>query len=181
MTKLIVNKDVTLRAFESRDALNLQSFRNDQEAVGLLGGFATSFAIEDALDWISRHRKYTDERLWAIADAGSDCCIGHVGLYKIDHRIRKAEFGILIGDTTYHRRGIGTQVTSRVLDYGFDQLNLNKISLSVLITNVRARALYTKLGFVEEGRLRDDDFRNGTYNDTILMGLLAEERKSNRS
>lgn len=175
MTHLVINDGIVLRRFEERDATALNIFRNDAAAVGLLGGFSSGFSLQDAHDWIAYHRKRADEVLWAIATADDDRCVGHVGLYKLDHRVRKAEFGILIGDTGFHGRGFGKSITARVIRYGFNELNLHRISLSLLAANSRAHALYTGLGFKEEGRLRDDDFRGGTYGDTIVMGLLAHD------
>ncbi len=59
--------------------------------------------------------------------------------------------------------------------FAFDDLNLNRVWLSVDADNGRAIACYRKCGFVEEGRLRQDRYRDGQYRDTIVMGVLRDE------
>ena len=56
--------------------------------------------------------------------------------------------------------------------WGFDTLNLNRISLRVNDDNTRAIHCYEKVGFQHEGRLRQDNFHDGIYRDTLIMGLL---------
>jgi len=62
-----------------------------------------------------------------------------------------------------------------MLEYGFRELNLNRVDLSVLATNERAIGLYESLGFRHEGRLREAQFRSGQYVDVLLMAILAKE------
>lgn len=166
---------VVLRRLELRDVEHLYRYRNDRSVVGQLGGHSSGYSHADLTDWVERHRAMHNEVLWAIATADDDRCIGHVGLYDIDHRIRKAEFGILLGDTSFHGRGVGKHVTATIITFGFEQLNLRRISLTVLDINKRAMALYKLLGFTVEGRLRDDDFRDGRYGDVIQMSILNDE------
>ena len=59
--------------------------------------------------------------------------------------------------------------------YGFEQLNLNLIYLTVMPHNARAHNLYLDLGFREEGRLRARMYRDGGYSDLISLSLLREE------
>lgn len=164
-----------LRKPEPHDVPALYRFRNDAEITRFLGGFSVGYAERDLLEWVERHRNARDEVLWVVADAESDACIGHVGLYNIDHRVRAAEFAVLIGDSAHWGNGLGTALTRAALGYGFSQLNLHRIYLTVLDSNPRAIHLYEKLGFVKEGVMRDSQFRDGAYCDTVLMSLLDQE------
>jgi RimJ/RimL family protein N-acetyltransferase len=62
-----------------------------------------------------------------------------------------------------------------LLRYGFQQLNLHRIYLRVFSENQRAVHLYEKLGFQQEGRWRQAEFRSGRYHDILWMGLLRDE------
>ncbi len=166
---------VVLRPFEPHDVEHLYKFRNDWQVTQYLGGFSSGYSRHNLREWIKFHRNRDDEVLWAIADRKTDRCIGHVGLYKIDPRLRKGEFAVIIGDTKRQGKGIGREVTVAMLDWGFKQLNLHKISLSVLENNKRAIQLYERLGFRREGKLRDEQFRDGKYVDAVLMSLLDRE------
>lgn len=167
--------DYLLRRPEPADLEAFYSFKNDPEVAELLGGFTTGYAMQDLHDWLDFHRKKNDEMLMTIALASDDRCLGHVGLYNIDARVGMAEYAILIGDREYWGRGIGRLCTVFSLEYGFRQLNLNRIYLSVLAGNGRARHLYSSIGFREEGTLRQAQYKNGRYLDVVLMALLREE------
>lgn len=84
----------------------------------------------------------------------------------------KAEFGICILQE-YCGQGIGKIMLEQVLEWA-DSVSIQKISLSVVQTNVNAIQLYKKLGFVEEGLLvKDRIHRDGNYYNTVLMGRFG--------
>lgn len=167
--------DVMLRRPEPKDLDALYVQKNDPELGALLGGFHRGYSRADLQAWLEAHRTARDEVLWAIADPRSDACLGHVGLYKIDHRVGTAEFAILLGARPWWGKGVGKACTAFAVSYAFAQLNLRRVYLEVLATNDRAAALYRKLGFKDEGRLRQHQFKNGSYVDVLLMGLMRDE------
>jgi RimJ/RimL family protein N-acetyltransferase len=83
--------------------------------------------------------------------------------------------GIFIGDKDYWNQGYGSDAMQLLLKYGFNSLNLNRIYLHVFDTNPRAIRAYEKVGFVLEGRLRQDIFLNGSYVDVLMMSVLRSE------
>lgn len=166
---------VWLRKPEPEDLPALYAQKNHPDTRAALGGFTTGYAMADLRQWMEAHRTRADEVLWVVAEADTNRCLGHVGLYRIDSRIRSAEFAILLGDPQAQGRGLGKRCTRFMLDYGFLELNLHRIELTVLATNARAIALYERLGFRHEGRLRDAQFRDGAYVDVLAMALLASD------
>lgn len=168
-------EDVRLRKPESKDIEALYRQKNDPEAVLPLGGFGFGYARSGIARWVEAHEARSDEIIWVVASRDQDECMGHVGLYNIDHRIRKAEFAIMLGDARARGRGLGRAITQRVTSYGFEELNLQRVELSVLATNARARAVYEKIGFQEEGCLRRAQFKGGQYLDVVLMARLKED------
>jgi len=169
--------NILLRKPEPEDAANLYQYRNDPEVVRALGGFSSGYSLQAIREWIQRRQAPSDDLVWAIADPGTNTCLGHVGLYRIDHRVRACEFAILIGDSARWGKGIGREVSAAVLAYGFDELNMNRIELSVIASNTRAERLYQGLGFVREGLKRQAQYRAGEYVDVILMAILRSERR----
>jgi [ribosomal protein S5]-alanine N-acetyltransferase len=166
---------VRLRRPEPKDIDLLYQYKNDSQVARLLGGFSVGYARNDVSDWIEAHRQQRDEVIWIIADTETDECLGHVGLYRLDHRIRSAELAILLGAKSRWGQGIGRTVTQAVVEYGFQMLNLNRIELKVLEDNQRAMRLYQHLGFREEGALRQAQYKEGRYLNVVMMGLLREE------
>ncbi|KAF8272245.1 acyl-CoA N-acyltransferase [Lactarius quietus] len=74
--------------------------------------------------------------------------------------------------------GYGTEAIKWAVGYGFKELGLHRVQLTVNETNERAIAAYRKVGFVEEGRLRKALWKGGKFVDIILMAILEDEWSS---
>jgi RimJ/RimL family protein N-acetyltransferase len=123
-----------------------------------------SFSCNAGEEYQFRLRTVEDNRL-----------IGKASLYGISWTDRKATLAIAIGDETDRGKGYGSEAIRLLLRYGFEELNLNRVSLWVFEYNRRAMRLYEKLGFKHEGRLRQDSFHQGRYWDNVQMAMLREE------
>jgi RimJ/RimL family protein N-acetyltransferase len=101
--------------------------------------------------------------------------VGTTGLHRIDWVNRNAEFGIVIGDEQARGQGIGTEATRLICAHGFSHLNLHRIWLGVHADHAAAIRSYEKVGFRVEGTMREEILRDGSYDDKLIMGLLAGE------
>jgi RimJ/RimL family protein N-acetyltransferase len=101
--------------------------------------------------------------------------IGNISLHNIHVRCHHAELGIVIGEKDYWGKGYGTDAITTLLDYCFNELNLQRVWLRVFSFNQRGIRCYEKCGFVVEGRLRRHMWRHGSYHDELHMGILREE------
>lgn len=101
----------------------------------------------------------------------------HIGNVKltVDSLNRRGEFSIVIGEKDFWGKGVSTEVTALMLEIAFCRLNLHRVFLGVNSGNVAAIKSYQKVGFVEEGRARQEMFVDGKYEDRVIMGILAEE------
>lgn len=167
--------DYLLRKPELNDLDAFYIIKNDPEIAGMVVGFSIGYSKTDINDWIEYHKKQKDEIFWVIAEKETNRCIGHVGIYQIDYRVRKAEFGIIIGEKSLWGKGLGLIFSKFAIEYAFNNLNLMRIQLTVLATNERAYQLYKSLEFKEEGRLRRAQYKEGQYIDIAIMGLLKED------
>lgn len=68
-----------------------------------------------------------------------------------------------------------------MLLWGFNELDLNKIWLRVEVDHERAIKSYKRMGFVEEGILRQDRLRKGEFVDRLRMSILKDEFFSKRA
>jgi RimJ/RimL family protein N-acetyltransferase len=116
-----------------------------------------------------------DFKGFAIRTLAADQLIGLIGLYTIFELHREAFLGIQIGERNYWGKGYGTDALQALLRYGFEELNLWRISLSFLEGNDRAMRSYEKCGFRLEGRERHAWSYDGRRWDEIYMGLLRDE------
>ena len=167
-------EDVYLRKFEATDIESLYRFKNDPTIRQLLVGFSMGISRAEILKWIEFHNGHAAEFLRCIATVSDDQCIGHVGLYEIDHRAGQAGFGICL-HPDWSGQGIGKAMTNEIMAYGFEELNLHRIHLTVLEENVPARRLYEKLGFMQEGILRESQYKKGQYLNEYAMSILRSE------
>jgi RimJ/RimL family protein N-acetyltransferase len=72
----------------------------------------------------------------------------------------------------YRGKGYGTQLMAVLMHIAFQEVNARKMSLVVYGLNQIGQHLYSKMGFNEEGRGREEVYRNGQYWDVITMGLF---------
>jgi RimJ/RimL family protein N-acetyltransferase len=101
--------------------------------------------------------------------------IGTIGLEEVNLHDGRAEFGIAIGERSEWDKGYGTDATRAICDFGFGELRLERIGLSVYAGNDRARRAYEKAGFTHEGTMRHAHFARGTHHDVHVMGIIREE------
>ncbi len=101
--------------------------------------------------------------------------IGTTSLMDIDHAARTASFGLLIGEKETWGQGYGTEATRLVLRYGFHDLGLHNILLTVFSPNERGLRAYARAGFREIGRRRESCRIGGQFCDEVYMDCLATE------
>ena len=165
---------VTLRPPRDADVEARMAFGWAPQVLRGYGVDATSldsYRRADAVAWVEGHAR-TAHHFMIEAD---DALVGSVFLHAIDAADRRATVAVGLLDDALLGRGIGTAALRLILGYGFDTLGLHRIALRVLADNARAIACYRNLGFVEEGRLRQNAWVAGGWQDDILMGLLSTE------
>ena len=111
----------------------------------------------------------------AIVDRETDAHIGVTGIHSINWISRSGEFRVLIGEKDLWGKGYGTETTRLMVAYAFEVLNLHKVWLGVNSEQHAAVRAYEKAGFVREGELRDELYRNGRYHDIVRMSILQGE------
>jgi len=177
---MILGQRIRLRPVEKDDLPRYVKWFSDPDLRAYL---AQHLPISQAQEekWFERNQQAGDMQAWAIDAQPADMAVGpwvHIGgcgLHEIDWRNRHAELGIVIGARDYWNRGYGTDSVATLAGWGFNTLNLHRLFLRVYADNTRAIRCYEKVGFQHEGRLRQDNYANGAYRDTLLMGLLRAD------
>jgi RimJ/RimL family protein N-acetyltransferase len=151
---------------------------NDPEVTQYLSMYLpmTEMAEEKYIEELGTTRARTDTPfVIEVVEGDSTRSIGTIGLHNINNKDHNVMFGIAIGEKDYWNRGYGTEAARLLIDYGFEQLNLHRISSFVYSFNERSVRLHKKVGFREEGRQREATFKNGKYHDHVMFGILREE------
>jgi RimJ/RimL family protein N-acetyltransferase len=113
--------------------------------------------------------------IWFIQDGG--ITIGYCGLFSYKPVFGSWEYRIFILDKTWQGKGIGTEVTKRVVHHAFHRLNAHRIWLDVNGENAPALRVYERAGFNHEGTFRDALWLNGEYHDMVRYAILEPKRK----
>lgn len=101
--------------------------------------------------------------------------IGIVAFLNIDKVYQKAELRKLIGVPEHRAHGYGKEATRYWIKYGFQKLNLKKIYLNTIDTNIHNIKINEEMGFKVEGILRNEALVDGVVQDVLRMGLLLED------
>jgi RimJ/RimL family protein N-acetyltransferase len=179
MIKFLEGQLVYLRAIEVSDVNeNYLKWLNEPDVTtGLASGTFPSTLVS-LLKFVEQKSTDKNTVMLAICDKVSNKHIGNIKLDNFDWVSRTCELGILIGEKDFWGKGIGSEVCKLTIQYAFLQLNIRKILLAVYANNAGAIKVYEKLGFVNEGTLRQHIWSNGQYIDKHFMGLFASEFKS---
>ncbi|KEK25032.1 GNAT family N-acetyltransferase [Bacillus gaemokensis] len=101
--------------------------------------------------------------------------IGTVGFYWEYKASRWLEIGVTIYDPTYWNGGYGTEALRLYKDLLFEKLEIGRVGLTTWSGNERMIKVAEKIGMQLEGRMRKCRYYNGTYYDSIRMGMTREE------
>lgn len=161
------------------DAADMARWYQDGEYMRLMdAAIAMPRSVEDVEGMIDEWRK--KGRVFAFRRIADDALVGAGGYDDILPSHRVAWIAIGLG-REYWGQGYGTEAMRLMLRFGFTELNLHKVQLTVFSYNERAQALYRGLGFQQEGVFREYLWRDGERHDMILMGLLVREWQEGRS
>lgn len=179
MLILKIDDEVSLRMFNEEDAeefyiLTINSKPYLKKWLGWLDHIKrvedTAANIKARLEGMAENGGYP--KSFAIIYRGK--IAGTVGFNEIIKTNRVGVIGYWLGEA-FQGKGIMTRALKAFIDYGFKELGLNRIEISAAVENKKSRALPERLGFTEEGRIRQAEWLYDHFVDHVIYGLLAEE------
>lgn len=171
---MIKSQNVYLAPLISADSAVLFQWINNPELVQFNAPYKPVTDLQHSA-WFEKITQASNSCIFAIRTIDTHMLIGSCQLFNFNDIARSAELQIRIGEPDYQNKGFGTQALNLLLDFGFNNRNLNRIYLHVFANNSRAQAAYKKVGFRVEGVLRQSVFLNGEYVDIVVMGLLKAD------
>jgi RimJ/RimL family protein N-acetyltransferase len=112
--------------------------------------------------------------LCRMMDKASGAHVGNISLHSIHPVHRSAELGIMIGSAAARGKGFGREACLLLIAYGFNHLNLHKITAGTVDKNIAMKQVFLGLGFAIEGTLRQQFYLDGEYHDIHRFGLLRD-------
>jgi RimJ/RimL family protein N-acetyltransferase len=115
-----------------------------------------------------------DAACFSVVELTGNELVGEALLWGIDLHNRTAHLGISLRPV-FHGRGLGTDVIRVLCHYGFAVRGLHRLQIETLTDNVAMIRVAAKIGFAQEGTLRNSAWVQGDFADEVILGLLATE------
>ncbi|HLV31397.1 MAG TPA: GNAT family protein [Chitinispirillaceae bacterium] len=165
--------DCKIRPWRMDDAKSLATVLNNRKILdNLRDGIPFPYTIRDAEEYISAMISANKDTTYAFAITLDDKVIGSIGAFGKDNiHFRTAETGYYISES-YWGRGLGTSAVKQLCKYIFDNTGIIRLFAEPFAENVASCRILEKSGFICEGILRKNAFKNGKILDMKLYALI---------
>lgn len=152
MVKTLETERLILRAFSKKDADALYNYAKNPN-VGPHAGWKPHANAKESKRIIAGI--FLSSQAWAIIDKETETLIGSIGLEPDKRRpgIKSKELGYSLSEKSWGK-GLMTEAAKRVIQYGFEQMDLDIIAICTGPTNERSTRVIEKCGFKYEGTER---------------------------
>jgi ribosomal-protein-alanine N-acetyltransferase len=171
----IETENLILRQIQLSDAEDVFNFYSDQEVVKYHDVEAFT-SIERTESLIKRWQQgfQNQQRMrWGITEKQNNIIIGTCG-YSFSKNYLCAEIGYELAKK-YWRQGIMLEAIRNIMKFGFQKMEVNRIQATVMLENTPSMNLLLKLGFQEEGILREYGFWKRQFHDIKMFSLLKKD------
>lgn len=175
---MISGKKVSLRAVYETDLPLLMEWRNNPDFRRYFREYR-ELNLQNQLDWFHNtvERDRNTVMFTILSNDEMHTPIGVCGLCYINWVNRFADLSLYIGkDGMYiDEQGFVEEACDLLLRYGFGEMNLHKVWTEIYDFDAPKYALYMKMGFHQDGLLRENYFHNNQWHDSRIMSLLRSD------
>jgi len=178
-----IDDDTRLRLIEMRhaeelNALVLANFEHIREWSAWLTD--KERPVERTREWIRQNlTRFAVNESFTIGIWHRDALAGQIDFGNVDRTARKFEIGYWLG-ASFQGKGLVTKSCRALIDHAFDELQFNRVEMRCAVENKKSRRIPEKLGFREEGLLRQAGWLHDHFVDEVIYGLLAGEWRDKR-
>ncbi|MFO1444439.1 GNAT family N-acetyltransferase [Bacillus sp. Bva_UNVM-123] len=172
---MLDNKIIRLRTIEEQDVHYIQKWHNDYETTK--NTTLTSFIprnLEEEKRWYVNKLTDSNSRIFIIEYIQTLSPIGVVSFSNLDYRNQKAMLSIVMGECEYRGKGLASQALQLIEGLLVNEFNIRKVTVQILSFNHPSLSLFRKNGYVEEGCLKQEVYRNGEFFDLFLMSKFLK-------
>lgn len=166
-------ENIELRTIEEEDLEFVRDNFNHPEVMDKMSYFRP-VNLEQEKKWFENNVVEGDDVHLAICEDGE--MRGIISL-KMTKGEEGAEIGLWIAKD-YHGQGLGTVASRLIIEYGFSELGLHRVTAKAFECNRGSQRIWEKLGFEKEGELRGKIYRDGSYENVYVYGVLEGDLKN---
>lgn len=108
---------------------------------------------------------------WAVRLKNDSKLIALVGYYRIKPEHYRAEIGYMLLPE-FQGQGIMTEVLKRLIQFGFEEMNLHSIEAVIDPKNYASEKVLLKSGFIKEAHFKENEYYNGKFLDSAIYSLV---------
>ena len=166
---------VVIREWKREDASALSTLLNNKKILdNLRDGLPYPYTEEDALFYINSCINADKDKQFCFAIVYDNEVVGSIGVFRQDNiHNRTAEMGYYI-DENYWGKGIGTQAVKLAVEYVFANSDIVRIYAEPFAENIGSCRILEKNGFVLEGILHKNAYKNGQFRDMKLYAKVKD-------
>jgi len=176
MTLKLETARLDLRMFELSDAAAVQQLAGSQEVARTTLAVPHPYPDGAAETWIEAVRQSSgsgDHYAFAMITKDEGTLIGNMSM-GVARKHNRAELAYWVG-VPYWGRGYATEAAGRIVQFGFDELGLNRIHAAAMTNNPASSKVMVKIGMKPEGVYRQHVLKWGRYEDLALYGMVRSE------
>jgi ribosomal-protein-serine acetyltransferase len=176
-TEFVIGDGIELRAWREEDVqIGFDvAIRNREHLEAFSRWMIPDYSLESArtfiIESITNRLQKKDLRLGIFRESK---LIGSIGFVHFDLDAKKTEIGYWI-DKDEERRGIITRACRVLIDYAFNELEMNRVEIRCSTKNLRSAAVPERLGFTKEAVLRQSERLKDGLHDFSVYSLLAQD------
>lgn len=173
---ILTTERLVLRELREEDAEAANRLFASPEVMRYIGHFPHK-SIEETREWLAKNRLSFPERQgfrWAITLRGRDQLIGSCGHWRLMKEHNRAEIGYDLTPDCWGQ-GLMYEALRAILHFGFVEMELHSTEAQIDPDNQRSRRVLERLGFREDGRIRENFYFDGKYTDTVIFTLLRRD------
>ncbi|WP_246941389.1 GNAT family N-acetyltransferase [Bacillus pinisoli] len=178
-----IDESVSLRLVEIHDAERIFEL-TDESRIYLkewLPWLDFTKSVEDTKDFIRGCLKgYAENKSLNTVIILNEEIVGIAGFNSINWSNKTAYIGYWLGEK-FQGKGIVTKVAEALTNYAFKHLKLNKVEIRAAVENKKSRSVPERLGFINEGTIRQAEWLYDHYVDHIVYGVLVNEWRGSHS
>ena len=163
-----------LRPVEMVDIEKMRDWRLSEDVSYYFPSFEP-IGLQKQKEWMTRMFEDDTSYYFIICDKGSGASVGVIFLTDIDRLNQNAEFGYYLGDKKYQGAGVAIEAELLLLNYAFNIQNMHKVYCESLDYNKKVLSIHSKFGFKNDGIKRDHIYKNGKWNNIVVMSVIRKE------